>query len=103
MVAGGLGGIGRAIIRWMASRGAKHLILPSRSGPSSKAATEAVAELAKKGVNVVAPKCDVSSASSLAEVLEECSKTMPPVKGCINAAMVLQVYLVPIHSTRAHC
>ncbi|KAI0149675.1 hypothetical protein F4776DRAFT_659576 [Hypoxylon sp. NC0597] len=90
VVAGGSGGLGRAIMKWMADRGAKHLIAPSRSGSSKPVVAELIAELKKRGVNVVAPKCDVSSAEDLTKVLEECSQTMPPVKGCINATMVLQ-------------
>ncbi|KAK6954107.1 hypothetical protein Daesc_004069 [Daldinia eschscholtzii] len=90
LIAGGSGGVGRAITRWMADRGAKHLIIPSRSGAKSKAAAEAVAELRARGVNVYAPRCDVSSEVSLAYVLEECSHIMPPIKGCIDAAVVLQ-------------
>jgi aryl carrier-like protein len=74
----------------MADRGAKHLIVPSRSGASSKAAGDMVAQLQARGVNVVAPKCDVSDAASLGSLLGECSTTMPPIKGCINGAMVLQ-------------
>ncbi|KAI1499235.1 hypothetical protein F5X99DRAFT_390720 [Biscogniauxia marginata] len=89
LVAGGSGGLGRAIMKWMASRGVKHLIVPSRSGPTAKAA-EVVAELTRQGIEIVAPKCDVSSAESLAAVLEDCARFMPPIKGCINAAMVLQ-------------
>ena len=54
------------------------------------AAFKLIAELTQLGVNVVAPKCDVSSAESLAGVLNEYAHTMPPIKGCINAAMVLQ-------------
>ncbi|RSL66807.1 hypothetical protein CEP54_003548 [Fusarium duplospermum] len=90
LVAGGFGGVGRAIIRWMVYRGAKHLIIPSRSGPSSLSATQLVDELSKKGVNLATANCDVSSESSLAALLQNCAKTMPPIKGCINAAMVLQ-------------
>ncbi|SCV26211.1 polyketide synthase [Fusarium fujikuroi] len=90
LVAGGSGGLGRAIIRWMADRGAKHLIIPSRSGATSEAAAQLVAELASRGVNIVAPKCDVSVREDVAVMLKECSHTMPPIKGCINAAMVLQ-------------
>lgn len=74
----------------MADRGAKHFIVPSRTGASSEAAAELLADLAERGVKVVAPKCDVSSEKSLARVLGECANTMPPIKGCINAAMVLQ-------------
>ncbi|CAF3615362.1 unnamed protein product [Fusarium graminearum] len=90
LVAGGSGGLGRAIIRWMADSGAKHLIVPSRSGAISEAASQLVAELTSHGVNIVAPKCDVSVREDVAVMLEECSHTMPPIKGCINAAMVLQ-------------
>lgn len=74
----------------MTDRGAKNLIVPSRSGASSKAAREVIDELTARGVNAIAPKCDVSSETSLASMLEECAKTMPPIKGCINAATVLQ-------------
>lgn len=75
----------------MAERGAKHLIVPSRSGATSKAAVSLVAELSALGVEVFAPKCDVSSEQDLAELLSECTRRgMPPIKGCINAAMVLQ-------------
>ncbi|KAI5859540.1 hypothetical protein GGS23DRAFT_584878 [Durotheca rogersii] len=90
VIAGGSGGLGRAIMKWMADRGAKHIIAPSRSGASSKAAVDVIAELTARGVNIVAPKCDVSSVESLAKVLADCAATMPPVKGCINGAMVLQ-------------
>ncbi|KAF2004264.1 polyketide synthase PksD [Amniculicola lignicola CBS 123094] len=93
LIAGGLGGIGRAMMRWMASRGAKNLIVLSRfsrTSSGSKAAAEVIDDLAKLGIKVATPRCDVSSASSLCAALEGCAKTMPPIRGCINAAMVLQ-------------
>ncbi|KAI1653021.1 hypothetical protein F4813DRAFT_400491 [Daldinia decipiens] len=90
VIAGGSGGLGRAIIKWMAERGAKYLIVPSRSGSSKPVLAEVISDLAKRGVNVFAPACDVSSSESVAKILEEAGRTMPPVKGCINAAMVLQ-------------
>jgi acyl carrier protein len=74
----------------MVDRGAKHLIVPSRSGATTKAAADLLAELRARGVNIVAPQCDVSFKSSLAEVLADCGRTMPPIKGCINASMALQ-------------
>ncbi|KAK4234008.1 polyketide synthase [Achaetomium macrosporum] len=91
LIAGGSGGLGRAIVRWMADRGAKHIIIASRSGATSGAARELLAELGARGVNVVAMQCDVSSESSLAGMLKECTRRgMPSIRGCINAAMVLQ-------------
>ena len=71
----------------MIDRGARHLLLPSRSGAASKAATELVAAFAAKGVDIMTPKCDVSCPESLKAAL---AMDMPPIKGCINAAMVLQ-------------
>ena len=99
LVVGGLGGLGRTVIRWMAERGAKNLIIPSRSGPASPDATEVVSELINKNMVIRAPKCDVSAIEELKSLLRECSD-MPPIRGCINLAMVLQVcYFFPFPST----
>lgn len=90
VVAGGLGGCGRAILRWMATKGASNIIVPSRSGISSHAAQDLIAELSAKGVRIVAPRCDASSLPDLSRMLRDCADNMPPVKGCINSAMALQ-------------
>ncbi|KAH7329671.1 hypothetical protein B0I35DRAFT_507893 [Stachybotrys elegans] len=89
VVAGGLGGIGRAILEWMVERGARHLIVPSRSGADTPNRIDTVQRLAERGVSIHTPKCDVSSSRSVAQMLQDCSKTMPPVKGCIIATMAL--------------
>ncbi|KAL5338239.1 hypothetical protein BJX70DRAFT_215652 [Aspergillus crustosus] len=90
LIVGGSGGLGRAIIRWMADHGAKHIILLSRSGASSERTQTMLADLLRRGVNIRAFTCDASSESSLASVLQTCNDTMPSIRGCINAAMVLQ-------------
>ncbi|KAH9996378.1 polyketide synthase PksD [Xylariaceae sp. FL0662B] len=89
IVAGGLGGIGRSIVKWMVTKGARYLLILSRSGIATDAAAEVVTELAKQGVTVHTPKCDTASLASLSQLLEECGRTFPPIRGCINAAMVL--------------
>ncbi|KAK9419296.1 putative Polyketide synthase [Seiridium unicorne] len=91
VVLGGLGGLGRRIIRWMADRGAKHLILPSRSGATSQAATNVVSELREDGVRVLAPRCNGAVADELSATLNAAySEGFPPVRGCINSCMDLQ-------------
>lgn len=91
VVAGGLGGIGRSIIDWMARRGAKYIIILSRSGTSSsKAAQDAVTKLRSQGIRIEAPRCDITAPGPLSTALLNCAKTMPRIRGCINAAMVLQ-------------
>ncbi|KAK6221500.1 putative secondary metabolism biosynthetic enzyme [Pestalotiopsis sp. IQ-011] len=68
VVAGGLGGLGRAIIQWMVDKGAKYLLVPSRSGGvHSDAAKKVLQELEDRGVHIETPKCDISSPTSLAE------------------------------------
>ncbi|KAI0198168.1 KR domain-containing protein [Astrocystis sublimbata] len=89
LVAGGLGGLGRSIIRWMVTRGAKYLLVPSRSGAASAAALDVVDELSRRGVVMSTPKCDVASKDSLACMLRESAATLPPIRGCIVATMVL--------------
>ncbi|PWY83831.1 hypothetical protein BO94DRAFT_519435 [Aspergillus sclerotioniger CBS 115572] len=89
VIAGGLGGLGRSAARWMASMGAKNLILLSRSGPQSVAAQALVRELTERGVEVRAPKCDATIPAALASALEHCND-LPPIRGCIQATMVLQ-------------
>ena len=91
LIAGGLGGLGRSIARWMVQRGAKFLVLPSRSGLTTQAAKEVVQELRLAGAHVETPACDISDAESLSALLRDCTTRAPPVKGCIQASMVLRV------------
>jgi NADPH:quinone reductase-like Zn-dependent oxidoreductase/acyl transferase domain-containing protein len=90
VIAGGLGGLGRSIARWMAGRGAKNLILLSRSGADSDTARALLEELTERGVRVVTPPCDITDGDALSQALTKC-KNMPPIKGCIQATMVLKV------------
>ena len=91
MIAGGFGGLARRTARWMANRGARNLLLLGRSGAKSEAAQALVEDLCLQGVHIEAPACDITNAESLSAVLESVSKKMPPIKGCIQGAMVLQV------------
>ncbi|KAF7899503.1 hypothetical protein EAF00_003839 [Botryotinia globosa] len=90
IIAGGLGGIGRSTAQWMADRGAKNLVLLSRSGPTSEEASQCIAKLQAQGVRVEIPRCDIADFTSLESVLNHIHKTMPPIKGCIQSAMVLR-------------
>ncbi|TEY39885.1 hypothetical protein BOTCAL_0448g00110 [Botryotinia calthae] len=89
VIAGGLGSIGREIARWMVTRGAENLILLSRSGPSTASAQEFISGLTALGVTVAAPACDIASLSVFRNTLEKLNPTMPSIKGCIQASMVL--------------
>ncbi|KAL4967685.1 type I polyketide synthase [Aspergillus stella-maris] len=90
VIAGGLGGLGRLFARWMASRGARHLILLSRSGASTSAARELVKELELQGVKVATPHVDIGDLPRLVDVMSDLAISMPPIRGCIQATMVLR-------------
>lgn len=105
LLAGGFGGLGRSMSRWMVQNGARNLIFVSRGGASSAEASELVEELSSKGANITVLKCDITDeavfTSSLAQVLE----TLPPIKGVVQAAMVLkdQVFSNMSHNAFKDC
>ncbi|KAH7075847.1 polyketide synthase-like protein [Paraphoma chrysanthemicola] len=88
LLAGGFGGIGQSVARWMVQNGTKHLILPSRSTVegSGSSREELVQELRAQGADVRAPLCDIADATQLEDTLKNLGD-MPQIKGCIQAAM----------------
>ncbi|KAI2936356.1 hypothetical protein CBS63078_867 [Aspergillus niger] len=90
IISGGLGGVGRSIARWLANNGAQYLVLLSRSGPKTHEAQSLALEFQDRGVRCEMPACDVTNPSALRALLDKYSTTMPPVKGCIQAAMVME-------------
>ncbi|KFY26739.1 hypothetical protein V493_03909, partial [Pseudogymnoascus sp. VKM F-4281 (FW-2241)] len=90
LLAGGLGGIGRSLSMWMVANGARNLIFVSRSGVSNDAARELVNTLMGKGVRVEVLKCDIADEVRLFDSLNAVLRTMPPVRGVIQGAMVLR-------------
>lgn len=72
----------------MAKRGARNLILLSRSGNTNDTSRELLSDLESQGVNVATPACDVSDLPALQAALKSCN--MPPIKGCIQGSMVLK-------------
>lgn len=90
-VVAGLGGICREIGRWLAEKGAKSLIFLSRSAASGEGNKSFAEELRRMyGTEIRAFDCDVGDRAALAAVLDKCSG-LPPVKGCVTGAMVLDV------------
>src|SRR5690606_19398543 len=95
LVTGGLSGFGFRTAQWLAEHGARHLALVSRSGPASdEAAQQALAALQARGVAVHAAACDVTDAQAMAHLLQQLAADMPPVKGVVHAAMVIDDGLV---------
>ena len=95
LIAGGLGGLGRSISRWMVDRGARYLVLLSCTGLRNESAVAFQAELEHKSVCVKTPVCDVSDETALKRALEQCTEVMPPIKGCVQATAIIRVSQIP--------
>ncbi|WP_209508471.1 SDR family NAD(P)-dependent oxidoreductase, partial [Streptomyces griseochromogenes] len=77
LVTGGTGGVGRAVVRWLARSGAEHLLLVSRSGSAAEGASELSAELAGLGVGVTITACDVADRDALGDLLARIPSGLP--------------------------
>lgn len=94
LVTGGLAGFGLESARWLAARGVGSLVLLGRRGADTPGATEAIEALKKQGVSVRAIACDVTDCNALGTVIERIQKTLPPLKGILHAAMVIDDALI---------
>jgi acyl transferase domain-containing protein len=94
LVTGGLTGFGLESARWLASRGVGHLVLASRRGLAAPGAKEAVESFAAQGIDVLAQACDVTSADAVAALIERIGKTLPPLKGIVHAAALIDDKLI---------
>jgi acyl transferase domain-containing protein/NAD(P)-dependent dehydrogenase (short-subunit alcohol dehydrogenase family)/SAM-dependent methyltransferase/acyl carrier protein len=88
LITGGLGGLGLLVARWMGERGARSIILMGRREPSDEARS-AIQDLERSGVQVKVQRCDVSNKDDLALSLAEIDKNLPPLRGIIHAAGIL--------------
>ena len=88
LITGGLGGLGLVCARWLVEQGARHLVLMGRNGPSTDA-QETLAELKAAGAEIHIAQADVSRTKDVEKVLHLISEAMPPLKGVIHAAGLL--------------
>ncbi|WP_319412733.1 SDR family NAD(P)-dependent oxidoreductase [uncultured Cohaesibacter sp.] len=90
---GGLGGFGLEVARWLASKGARSIILTSRSGKMSDEALALKQALANKGCALMVKPCDVSNETALKTLLEDLRKDRP-ISGVMHMAAVLDDVLL---------
>ncbi len=87
LVTGGLGAIGLAVARWLASKGARHLVLAGRRGASPDAEKE-IESLRGAGVKVSVAAADVSRKEDVRRLVARAVDGRP-LKGIVHAAGVL--------------
>ncbi len=89
LVTGGLGGFGFASARRLAERGAKKLVLVSRSGAADAANAAIIAALQSQGVAIYAWSCDLREADQVQALLQRIVREIGPLRGIIHAAAVI--------------
>jgi myxalamid-type polyketide synthase MxaC len=89
LITGAFGALGRKVAEWLAASGARHLALVSRRPPDDKASYW-LQKLREQGVQCLPLQADVSVAGDLAEALAQIDRTMPPLRGVMHAAGILE-------------
>jgi acyl transferase domain-containing protein/NADPH:quinone reductase-like Zn-dependent oxidoreductase/acyl carrier protein/short-subunit dehydrogenase len=89
VIAGGVSGLGLATARWLADKGARHLVLLHRSGHVSPDSRATLDLLRDRGVDIAIERVDIADERALDLVLDSMKDRMPAVRGVIQAAMVL--------------
>ncbi|HET9914974.1 MAG TPA: beta-ketoacyl reductase, partial [Anaerolineales bacterium] len=85
---GGLTGLGLLTARHLVKRGARHLVLMGRRN-ASESAQQIIAWMEEAGAQVVIQYGNVSKLSDVQRVLQQIEENMPPLRGIIHSAGVL--------------
>ena len=88
LITGGFGSLGLRAAGALVASGARHLVLCGRRGLTIDAC-EQIAELQRRGAHVTAMQADVSAAADVSRLIERIKSTLPPLRGVVHAAGVL--------------
>lgn len=87
IIIGGLGGFGLELCQWLVERGAKNIILTSRSGISTGYQKLCLERWKEECVNIVVSKLNASKLDEAKKLLE-LATNQRPVGGVFNLALV---------------
>jgi phthiocerol/phenolphthiocerol synthesis type-I polyketide synthase C len=90
LITGGRGGFGLATAEWLVRKGARHLAVIGRSETTPPDAAAALARLRQDGAAVHEFAVDVADANEVVRLLERMQREMPPLRGIIHCAGVIQ-------------
>ena len=94
LVTGGLGALGLQVARWLFSEGARNLVLAGRAEPRP-AARKVIDDLRAEGAQLMVVAADVSLDADVVRTFEAIRQSMPPLRGVIHAAGVLDDGMIP--------
>lgn len=90
LIAGGTGGIGRALVPWMISKGARNVVMLGRSASSNPKVKKILQQYEGSNVRVRAIPCDAGSHSDMIWACESLGD-LPRVRGVVHSAICLRV------------
>jgi acyl transferase domain-containing protein/SAM-dependent methyltransferase len=88
LITGGLGGLGLLVARWMIERGARHLVLASRTAGTTEA-RRIVDELRLLGAEIQVMQTDVAKREDVEAVTAFIKGHMPELRGIVHSVGVL--------------
>ncbi|HEX5211505.1 MAG TPA: SDR family NAD(P)-dependent oxidoreductase [Pseudolabrys sp.] len=88
LVTGGLGMLGRNIVKWLLEKGAKHIVLTGRSA-SAEAAQQLQADGEKNGAAIGVVAADLGNEKDVSRLMQTIGRDFPPMKGVVHSAGVL--------------
>ncbi|MEZ6151634.1 MAG: SDR family NAD(P)-dependent oxidoreductase [Pirellulaceae bacterium] len=89
-IAGGMGGFGLETARWLVSHGVRSLVLSGRSPLPSAVAQQTITELQQTDCRVTHLPADITDPAQVDDVLAMIAKDLPPLRGVLHTAMVLE-------------
>ncbi|KRX40198.1 Fatty acid synthase [Trichinella murrelli] len=89
VITGGLGGFGLELSNWLISRGAKKIVLTSRSGVKTGYQARYLYFWRRMGISIVVMTHDVSDPAQAAQLIND-AQELGPIGGIFHLAMVLR-------------
>ncbi|MER5853375.1 type I polyketide synthase [Streptomyces sp. NPDC002012] len=87
LITGGMGALGSHVARWLAGKGAEHLVLTGRRGADTPGALALKDELTALGARVTLAACDVADPTTLTALVKDLAQDeKAPVRTVVHAA-----------------
>lgn len=89
LITGGLGALGLQLAQWFVNQGARHLVLIGRRAPLDEVQQQ-LRQFEQTGAVVITRQADIACLDNVTRIIEEIQATMPPLRGIVHAAGVLE-------------
>lgn len=95
LITGGASGLGLRIAEWLTTKGARHLVLASRSGVKHASDQKIIDEMISSGIKVELMSLDVSKEDEVHNIVSYLHSVAGGLSGVVHAAGVLDDALIP--------